>query len=91
VFERPADDAWPLRLQLPAAALGEKGSLNFKIPVTMIAASETAQEAGTGRAPGAALRRNAAKTPRAEPEEDAEQDDDGPIAIPGLSDPHAEE
>jgi hypothetical protein len=76
LFERPTGDASPLRLELPAGALGEEGSLKFEIPVSMFAKAAKPADKAAG----------------AEPDElsaDAEEamaamEEGGPIAIPGL-------
>ena len=44
LFEKPAESATFLRLELPAAAFRQKGSLKFEIPVSMIAAETQAEE-----------------------------------------------
>jgi hypothetical protein len=44
VFEKPAQSAERLRLELPAGAFGGSGSLRFEIPASMIAVAEDPQE-----------------------------------------------
>jgi hypothetical protein len=82
VFEKPAETAACLRLELPAAAFGEEGVLRFEIPISMIAAApELAIERPepsiekTGKDDG-----QAAREAVPEPEEY-----DGPLPIPGLN------
>jgi len=88
VFERPAKSAAVLRLQLPASAFGEEGSLKFEIPISMIAAADASQESGPGGASDLAA--EGATGRRAVPEPGSAQAtqpvyDGGPIPIPGVT------
>ena len=89
VFEKPAKRAGLLRLQLPARAFGEEGSLKFEIPISMIAVAEASQESGLGGASdlaaGGATGKGAVLKPgSAQAAQSA--DDGGPIPIPGVTD-----
>ncbi len=91
VFEKPAEGAAYLRLELPAAAFGEKGSLRFEIPISMVAATpEPSIEK-----PEPSIEKT--EPPMEKPGKDADraapreplpdmEDDGGPIPIPGLTD-----
>jgi len=48
IFERPLKTAKFLRLELPAAAFGEKGLLRFEIPMTMVVAMAEPEKRGLG-------------------------------------------
>jgi len=89
VFARPAKGAAVLRLQLPARAFGEQGSLKFQIPVSMIAVAHASQESGLGEASdsgagSAAGKRGSPKASEAQATESAH--DGSPIPIPGVTD-----
>ncbi len=117
VFEKPVDAAAWLRLELPAAAFAEPGTLKFEIPGAMVTtASEPEDASGPGEAPAVvdgpagsdgqvspgrevpAIRRGIEQleAERAASKRDArspagglpsdEQEDRGPIAVPGLTD-----
>jgi len=88
VFERPATGAARLRLQLPASAWGDEGSLKFEIPISMIAVADAPQESGLGGASDLAAEGTAEG--RAAPEPGTAQAtqpvyDRGPIPIPGVT------
>ena len=51
IFERPLKTAKFLRLELPAAAFGEKGSLRFEIPLSMVVAMAEPGEASEAAEP----------------------------------------
>lgn len=51
VFEPPIEKARFLRLELPAAAFGEQGTLRFEIPMTMVVAMAEAGEASEAGEP----------------------------------------
>jgi hypothetical protein len=72
-FEKPARSATRLRLQLPASAFGQRGTLRFEIPISMVATSAEAV-VEPREDPQDAQRR---------PE--VAEDDRGPIPIPGLT------
>ncbi len=76
LFETPAERAEHLRLELPASAFGEQGSLRFEIPMSMVVrASEPVAESRDVR-PAVGKR----ATERRE-----EEYGRGPIPIPGLT------
>jgi hypothetical protein len=77
-FEAPDDRADYLRLELPASALGEKGSLKFRIPTSMVVT--TAEAAVAERSEPEREDLAAPKRAPAEPEEPDER-----IPIPGLT------
>jgi hypothetical protein len=79
LFEAPAERAEHLRLELPASAFGEQGSLRFEIPMSMVVrVSEPVAEDRDMRP--------ADREPATKPRE--EEDGRGPIPIPGV---HREE
>jgi hypothetical protein len=85
LFEKPAKQARFLRLELPARAFGENGSLKFEIPISMIAVTEEPEEepgpGGVAQLPGA----KAASVKPAQDQAMEEPDDRGPIPIPGVT------
>ncbi|HUT93762.1 MAG TPA: DUF4339 domain-containing protein [Thermoguttaceae bacterium] len=88
VFERPAKSAALLRLQLPARAFGEQGSLKFQIPISMIAVAHASQESGLGEASDSAAERAAGRRgaqKAGEAQATASAHDGGPIPIPGVT------
>ena len=80
LFEKPSPDATRLRLELPAAAFGEVGSVKFEIPMAMITV-ETDAEEKPEKIGAMSDERVATQEPAM-----ADEDDGGPIAIPGMTD-----
>ncbi|NQT14446.1 MAG: DUF4339 domain-containing protein, partial [Planctomycetes bacterium] len=74
LFERPAADARFLRLELPRSAFGEKGSLRFEIPISMVVVEAKPEETAKPDV-------RTSVDPSMSPAEDY----DGPRAIPGVS------
>jgi hypothetical protein len=85
VFERPAKTASRLRLQLPATAIGEEGSLKFEIPISMIAVEQDLKQgAGPGHTSRAA-KPDESKIAQQQPGAPVGDDNGGPIPIPGVT------
>lgn len=75
LFEPPAADVRFLRLELPRAAFGERDSLKFEIPISMVVVEAMPEEATAKPDAGMSVGQSIGLA----------EDDGGPIAIPGVS------
>jgi len=75
LFEPPAADVRFLRLELPRAAFGEKDSLKFEIPISMVVVEASPEEETAQSEVGMSVGKSIGLA----------EDYDGPIAIPGIS------